>query len=83
MPNDMWYLLSDFFYKHKCCNGFIDPSDPDFHSFKKRNCIYGVRRINDHSYKIKQWNTKNNKEQLFENIDSLEKVIEKLEELIK
>lgn len=83
MPNDMWYLLSDFFYSHKCCNGFIDPNDPNYHSFKKKNCLYGIRRINNHNYKIRQWNTKTDKEQLFENIDSLEKVIEKLEEIIK
>lgn len=33
---DLWYLLSDFFYKHKCCNGCIDPTDDDFYSFKKK-----------------------------------------------
>jgi len=50
---DLWYLMSDFFHKHKCCNGFIDPKDDDFYSFMKRGYIFGVRRINQNSYKLR------------------------------
>ena len=50
---DLWYLMSDFFYKHKCCNGFIDPNDDDFYSFMKRGYMFGVRRINQNSYKLR------------------------------
>lgn len=79
---DLWYLLSNFFYKHKCCNGYIDPKDPNFHSFKKKDCLYGIRRINDHNFKIKQQNLKNNNEIIIENINSLQELEKKLEGLI-
>lgn len=79
---DLWYLLSDFFYKHKCSNGCIDPTDDDFYSFKKRDCIYGVRRYSDNNFTIKRRNFNTGKELIIKNIASLQEVENKLEELI-
>lgn len=50
---DLWYLMSDFFHKHKCCNGCIDPNDDDFYSFMKRGYIFGVRRIDKNNFKLR------------------------------
>lgn len=50
---DLWYLMSDFFYKYKCTNGYIDPKDPNYYSFKKGKYKFCIRRINDHDFRIK------------------------------
>lgn len=78
---DLWYLLSDFFYKHKCCNGCIDPTDDDFYSFKKRDYIYGVRRYSDNNFTIKRRNFNTGEESIIKNIPSLQEVEKRLEEL--
>lgn len=81
----LWYLLSDFFYKHKCHNGAIT-RDKDFYSFVKNNNQYRVYRINDSNFTIEKETIKYfeciivNK---IENIPSIKEVEKKLEELIK
>jgi hypothetical protein len=49
----LWRLMVDFFYKAKCTNGYSDPNDPNYFSFKKNNYIFRIRRINDHDYRLR------------------------------
>lgn len=70
---DLWYLMSDFFYKHKFCNGFIDPNDDDFYSFMKRGYMFGVRRINQNSYKLRVLHISKNIDNIYV-LKSLEEV---------
>lgn len=49
---DLWYLMSDFFYDNKCCNGLIK-DDPNYYQFQKNKTIFSVRRIRDNFYKLK------------------------------
>lgn len=50
---DLWYLMSDFFYKYKCTNGFIDPNDKDYYSFRKNGYLFIIKRLNNHNYEVR------------------------------
>lgn len=71
---DLWYLMSDFFYKHKCTNGYIDSATPDYYAFKKNKFIIRIWRINDKKYKMTILNIKTGTESIFEYLESLMEV---------
>lgn len=71
---DLWYLMSDFFYKYKCCNGRIDFKDPDFYAFKKKNYLFRIRRINNHDYRLKVIKLVKYTDILYYQLKSLEEV---------
>lgn len=50
---DLWYLMSDFFYKYKCTCGLSDPKDPNYYQFKKGKYKFCIRRINNHDYRLR------------------------------
>ena len=70
---DLWYLMSDFFYKYKCCNGYIDPKDDDFYSFMKRGYMFGVRRIDQNHYKLRVLHISKDIDKIYQ-LKSLEEV---------
>ena len=63
---DLWYLMSDFFHNNKCNTGFIDPKDNDFYSFKKKDYIFGIRRINKTNYKLRVLNISKEIDKIYE-----------------
>ncbi len=71
---DMWYLMSDFFYKHKCTNGYIDPQDKNYYSFKKGQYKFCIRRINNHDYRLRIIKQVKYKDILYCQLKSLEEV---------
>ncbi len=71
---DLWYLMIDFFHKHKCCNGFIDPKDPDLYAFMKNNYLFRIRRINNHDYRLRVIKQVKYKDVLYYQLKSLEEV---------
>lgn len=80
----LWYLLSDFFYKHRCHTGVIS-RDKDYYAFVKNNNRYRVYRITDTNFTIevetiKYFECINIKK--IENIESITEVEKRLEELI-
>lgn len=71
---DLWYLMSDFFYKHKCTNGYIDFKDPNLYAFKKNKYLFKIRRINNHDYRLRVIKQVKYKDILYYQLKSLEEV---------
>lgn len=75
---DLWYLMSDFFYKHKCTNGFIDPNDRNYYSFRKKGYLFMIRRLNNHNYELRITKSLNNVDIRYYQLKSLEEVQNKI-----